>query len=573
MSRSIFQRAAGGLVERRWIGWGLALLLIAASAMLGWQRERNIAADQSRQADVQASILSGSVAGALAFDDEATMDEYLNALRVDNDILAAGIYDEQGRLVAGFSKDEGMLPKTVYVHGPRIDGLELSVVRAVTQEDLQLGSVYLRMSLEPLSARLSRYAGIGIVVVMSALLIAILSASNAKAAATNRQLQEQVAARERAETALLQAQKLEALGRLTGGVAHDFNNLLMAASSGLELVERTNDPARHEQLKKGVRDALDHGARLTNQLLAFSRQSPVQTEIISVADRIDQLAELLDHSLRENVSVEFDVPAEVWPIEVDVSQFDVAVLNIAVNARDAMPDGGAIAISARNRPGGLDGKDAVEVKIEDEGAGMSPEVADKAFEPFFTMKDVGQGTGLGLSQVYGFTRSAGGTVSIASEPGAGTIVTMTFPRSRPADATRPASPAPATARIDGLTVLLVEDDPSLSDLVGQMLEDLGSTVIRTRTARAALRAFAGGEVDLAISDMVMPGGMNGLALARRLREKDNRMPVVLMTGYSASAADATAEGFTLLRKPFTFETLAARLASAIEGAAKGGADG
>jgi CheY-like chemotaxis protein len=373
---------------------------------------------------------------------------------------------------------------------------------------------------------------------------------------------------------LVQAQKLEALGQLTGGVAHDFNNLLMAASSGLELIERTNDQQRKDQLRKGVRDALDHGARLTHHLLAFSRQSPVQTEVISVASRIDQLAELLDRSLRENVSVSFDIPSDIWPIEVDTSQFDIAVLNIAVNARDAMPNGGAIVISARNLPGGLDGADAVEIRIEDEGTGMSPETAEKAFEPFFTMKDVGQGTGLGLSQVYGFTRSAGGAASIASEPGAGTIVSMTFPRCVRSDERREPQPGPKpTIRIEHKSVLLVEDDAALSDFVGQMLEELGSTVIRARSARAALRAFAGGQVDLAISDMVMPGSMDGLALARRLREKDGQLPILLMTGYSAAAADAAAEGFVVLRKPFSFETLAAHLTSAIEASGQDGAAG
>jgi CheY-like chemotaxis protein/anti-sigma regulatory factor (Ser/Thr protein kinase) len=323
-----------------------------------------------------------------------------------------------------------------------------------------------------------------------------------------------------------------------------------------------------------VRDALDHGARLTHHLLAFSRHSPIETEVISVGGRIDGLAELLDHSLRENISVSFDIAADVWPIEVDSSQFDIAVLNIAVNARDAMPNGGEIVISARNLPGGLEGKDAVELRIEDEGTGMSPEAAEKAFEPFFTMKDVGQGTGLGLSQVYGFTRSAGGTATIASEVGAGTIVTLTFPRSAPADAPKTAQPAPRpTVPVNDKCILLVEDDASLSDFVGQMLEELGSTVIRARSARAALRAFAGANVDLAISDMVMPGSMDGLALARRLREKNDRLPVLLMTGYSEAAADAAAEGFVVLRKPFTFETLAARLTAAIEAAPQPGAQG
>jgi CheY-like chemotaxis protein len=195
---------------------------------------------------------------------------------------------------------------------------------------------------------------------------------------------------------------------------------------------------------------------------------------------------------------------------------------------------------------------------------MAAETAERAFEPFFTMKDVGQGTGLGLSQVYGFARAAGGTASLASEPGAGTIVTMTFPRSTLADGEKPAEPtAPAPLRLDDRQVLLVEDDPALSDLVGQMLEQLGASVIRARSARAALRAFAGSPVDLLVSDMVMPGSMDGLALVRRLREKNDQLPVVLMTGFSSAAGEAATEGFLVLRKPFTLQALAAQLSDAL----------
>jgi CheY-like chemotaxis protein len=330
-------------------------------------------------------------------------------------------------------------------------------------------------------------------------------------------------------------------------------------------MDRAREPERRERLKLGVREALDHGARLTQHLLAFARRTPLQKEVVVIGNRIDKLAQLLDRALREDISVKFDIAGDLWPIEVDVSQFDIAMLNIALNSRDAMPNGGQVRITAHNRPGALEGEDAVEIGIEDQGEGIPAEAIEKAFEPFFTTKDVGQGTGLGLSQVYGFAHAAGGSVSISSEPGQGTRVAMLFPRSRFPDAiyrhgTRPSSPVPVL----GLRVLLVEDDPALNDLVSQMLQELGSIVTRATSAASALKASPDAKIDLVLSDMVMPGDMDGLDLARELRKRNGAVPVVLMTGYSTAAGLATDEGFTVLRKPFDFETLTARLSEAVE---------
>jgi CheY-like chemotaxis protein/anti-sigma regulatory factor (Ser/Thr protein kinase) len=330
-------------------------------------------------------------------------------------------------------------------------------------------------------------------------------------------------------------------------------------------MDRAKEAERREKLKQGVREALDHGARLTQHLLAFARRAPLQKEVVVISNRIDKLAQLLDRALREDISVKFDIADDLWPIEVDLSQFDIAILNIGLNARDAMPSGGQLCITAHNRPRALEGEDAVEIALEDQGEGISREAIEKAFEPFFTTKDVGQGTGLGLSQVYGFAHAAGGTVAISGEPDKGTKVTMLFPRSRFPDAiyrngTRPSSPAPVL----GLRVLLVEDDPALNDLVSQMLQELGSIVTRANSAASALAAAAEATVDLVLSDMVMPGDMDGLDLARELRKRDGEVPVVLMTGYSTAAGLATDEGFTVLKKPFDFETLTARLSEAVD---------
>jgi signal transduction histidine kinase/CheY-like chemotaxis protein len=544
------------MLERRWITGGIAVLLLAVSLLLGWQWEQRENANQVRQVTVQARILAGSVAGALAFDDYQTTSEYLLALRVNKNIEAAGVYNAEGKLVAGFAKPGEAVPQDIERAGPRIVGSELVVTEPVQQANLELGTVYLRSIVEPLSARLSRYVAIGIILLLAAALIALLGASNAAAVAANRQLLDQIAARETAETALRQAQKMEALGQLTGGVAHDFNNLLMAASSGLELLGRAKDQERRDKLAEGMRNALDRGAQITQQLLAFSRRAPLNSEVLKLGEHIDKLASLLDHSLRENVSVRFALPRDLWPVEVDVSQFDVAVLNLAVNAKDAMPHGGLVCIAATNRPGALDGRDAVEISVEDDGVGMSPEALEKAFEPFFTTKGVGRGTGLGLSQVYGFAQAAGGSVSIASEPGNGTTISLLLPRSLPRPATE--EPAPAGERhasLEGLRVLLVEDDPNLNELVGQMLAEQGTQVLAAASAAEGLDMFETNAVDAVLSDMVMPGEMGGLDLARRMRALRKDFPVVLMTGYSAAAEPAAAEGFTVLRKPFTMATL------------------
>jgi signal transduction histidine kinase/CheY-like chemotaxis protein len=571
VSAPVLQRFAGQLLERRWITGGIALLLLLASLLLGWQWERRESADQVRQVTVQARILAGSIAGALAFDDYQTASEYLMALRENKNIEAAGVYNAGGDLVAGFAKPRETVPRKVQREGPRIEGADLVVVEPVRQANLELGAVYLRSLVEPISARLSRYVAIGTILLLAALLIALLGASNAAAAAANRQLLEQIAAREQAESQLRQAQKMEALGQLTGGVAHDFNNLLMAASSGLELMQRAKDQERRDKLAEGMRNALDRGAQITRQLLAFSRHTPVNSEVLRLAEHIDKLAGLLDHSLRENVSVRFAIPDGVWPVEVDVSQFDVAILNLAVNARDAMPRGGQICITAANRPGGLAAGDAVEIAIEDEGIGMTAEEAEKAFEPFYTTKEVGRGTGLGLSQVYGFVQSAGGTVAIASEVGKGTTVTMRLPRALPDDVTTAevAGTAPHES-LRGLRVLLVEDDPNLNALIAEMLAEQGSEVLAATSAADGLALFEREAIDAVLSDMVMPGEMGGLDLARRLRTIRSDFPVVLMTGYSAAAGPAAAEGFAVLRKPFTMLALAGTLQESLRKGGRGG---
>ncbi len=544
----------------------LAILLLLGSLALALHNEQLARDEFSRQLEVRAEILAASVTAALAFDDRATAQDYMDALRADPSIDAAGAYDVAGRLVAGFATSGAKLPGAGQIPPTHWADGRLIVTVPILQNGTRLGTVYLSAATEPWTRRVSRYVGIGIILLMSALLVAGLGSSYAAATAANRRLKDEMEARREAEEALRQSQKMEAMGQLTGGVAHDFNNLLMVASSGLELLERVQDPARRERVKQGIRQAIDSGSKLTQQLLTFARRSPMNAEVIALAARIGDLRDMLDRSLREDITVEIDLPDDLWPVEVDPSQLEVAILNIAVNARDAMPDGGRICIFARNAPGEAGGRDEVHLSVRDEGKGVPPELMGKLFEPFFTTKGVGRGTGLGLSQVYGFARSSGGTAVIESEQGRGTTVTLVLPRAfklpaRPVEAQRAAEEiAPGNHLI-----LLVEDDPHVSELVTDMIEELGYSSVSRPNAAEALAAMEEGLMpDLLLSDMVMPGAMNGLDLARTVRTRWPGVAILLMTGYSAAASAVVEEEIELLTKPYRMEQLSAKLSRLLE---------
>jgi signal transduction histidine kinase/CheY-like chemotaxis protein len=549
------------------VAFGAAAAILIASLALAVQNENLGRAEKGRQMSVQAEILAGSLAAPLAFDDGDAAREYINALRANPDIEAAGAYDPKGRLVAGFTRI-GALPPANRVGPPSYEGGDLVVTAEVKQGGSRLGSVYLRTATESWSRRALRYLGIALIMVMASLLVAVLGASYASVSEAHRKLKQESDGREKAEEALRQSQKMEAMGQLTGGVAHDFNNLLMVASSGLDLMDRTTDPVRRDRLKQGIRQAIDRGASLTQQLLAFSRRSPLNPEVVDLGARSRGMHPLLERSLREDISVVIEAQPGLWPVEVDPSQLEVAVLNIALNARDAMPNGGTITLRCENVPGdAAHSGDRVRLSIGDTGAGVAPELLSRVFEPFFTTKGVGQGTGLGLSQVYGFARASGGEAQIESEVGKGATVSILLPRSAKS---LPAAPAPAPtaepAPARPLRVLLVEDDDNVAGLVAEMLGEIGYGAVRAPTADAALeRLRRDGPFDIVFSDMVMPGDKSGLDLAHDIARERPDLPVVLTTGYSAAAAAAAAEGLRLLVKPYRIETLAAELQAAMAG--------
>ncbi len=370
--------------------------------------------------------------------------------------------------------------------------------------------------------------------------------------------------RARAEEDLRQAQKLEALGQLTGGVAHDFNNLLMIVQAGLNMLERRDDRAHRDMLVGRMREAVTRGANLTRQLLAFSRRQDLAPEAVDFVDHLSEMADLLDRSLGGDVHIALDLAGDLAPVFVDPNELQLALLNLSVNARDAMPLGGTITIRAENGADGDAAGDCVRISVIDVGEGMTPEVQARVFEPFFTTKDIGKGSGLGLAQVHGFARQSGGHVEIESAPGKGTRVTLVLPRSE----TRAASAHPPEpglradrAKGDAGHILLVEDDDEVGALIIEMLEHLGWHVTRASSAQAALGALANGrKVDLLFSDVMMPGGMNGVELAHAARARRPDLPVVLMSGYAENVSrDAEQSGIPLIAKPFSLDRLAAVL--------------
>ncbi len=389
----------------------------------------------------------------------------------------------------------------------------------------------------------------------------------------NQELRTQMDERAQIEETLRQAQKIEAIGQLTGGIAHDFNNLLMVISGGLDMLDRRADPARRERLMDGMRQAAQRGTALTRQLLAFSRRQSLAPESVDLVLRISRMRELLDRSLSGDVKVRVRFTPDLWPVEVDPGELELVILNLAVNARDAMPDGGSILIEASNAPDevvlGITG-DFVRLSVTDSGTGIPEEVRTRVFDPFFTTKEIGKGSGLGLAQVYGFARQSGGTVWIESECGHGTSVIMLLPRSERIpdlpDGHELVEDTAADASVG--TVLLVDDDEEVAALVGEMLEHLGYRVTHAASATDALGALANAcKVDIVFSDVMMPGGMNGVELAREIRTRALGVPVLLTSGYAEAAQkSAAAEGVHVLAKPYRLEELATALREAIEGA-------
>jgi two-component system, NtrC family, sensor kinase len=384
-----------------------------------------------------------------------------------------------------------------------------------------------------------------------------------------RRLHDEAERREAAEAALRQAQRLEAIGQLTGGVAHDFNNLLMIVSGSVQRLRRDLTSEKHTRLLDMITNATNRGESLTRQLLAFSRRQMLNPSVIDLAQRLPEIKEMLNRSLRGDVTTEVVVPQGSCAVKVDPSEFELALLNLAVNARDAMPHGGSLTITAR--PVLLKGKateeglqgEFVAIRVADTGAGIPADALPHVFEPFFTTKEVGKGTGLGLSQVYGFAKQSGGTATVTSTVGRGTVITLYLPRTREAPAAASAQAEPAAAAARAGTALLVEDNPEVAEVAAAYFQQLGYLVKQVTNAREALELLGNdAKIDLVFSDILMPGGMNGLELGHTIRRLYPAMPVLLVTGYSDSFRDAVEQGFVVLQKPFDLAGLEQKLREA-----------
>jgi signal transduction histidine kinase len=375
------------------------------------------------------------------------------------------------------------------------------------------------------------------------------------------------AALHESEEKLQQSQKMEAVGQLTGGLAHDFNNLLLVVIGNLDqLIEsKKNDPAVQE-LANHALEAAQRGADLTQSLLAFARRQPLRPRRIAINDLVSGVARLLSRTLGERVEVVLELTPEIWPVVADPAQLEAALTNLATNARDAMPRGGRLTIVTANRhldeDYGLQHEDVTAgdyamIEVSDTGIGMSPEVSEKIFDPFFTTKGRGQGTGLGLSMVFGFIKQSGGHINVYSEPGVGTTFRLYLPRDR--EAVEPVQRPGAAAGIagGGEIVLVVEDNPALRRVVVLQLTTLGYRIREVENAAAALAILESNEpIDLLFADVVMPGKLDGYDLVRIVRERWPRIKVVLTSGFPGSHSDRDAPGVPLLTKPYRRDDLA-----------------
>ncbi|HSX61856.1 MAG TPA: ATP-binding protein [Tahibacter sp.] len=401
-----------------------------------------------------------------------------------------------------------------------------------------------------------------------------------KVAERTAELNAEIATRARVEAALRQSQKMEAIGQLTGGIAHDFNNMLTGVIGSLDIVRMRLNGGQADGIAEFVQLALasaNRAASLTQRLLAFSRRQSLDSKPIDINQLVDSLGDLLRRTMGERISVVLELDAALPAGIADASELESAILNLAINARDAMPDGGRLCVSTRvvvadaparpDKPALKPGRYIV-ISVSDSGVGMTPELLDKVFEPFFTTKPLGQGTGLGLSMVYGFAQQSGGEVRIDSTPGAGTTVSLFLPATEDAAESAEKPPAGIDRNGDGQCVLLVEDDEAVRTLVKVVLEQLGYVAIEASEALVAIPVLASARrIDLMISDVGLPG-MNGRELAEVARKHRPDLPILFATGYAENAAIRASflgSNMAMITKPFTIELLAAKIGEMLGG--------
>ncbi len=572
------------------------IALLVAGVLMARFIDRSTTRQQVSQVSAQARVLASTVTAALAFNDQKAAQEYVNAIRANPEVEAAAVYDLKGNLFASYPAKGVNLPRHVVPAPPTISHDRLEVAVPVVQRGTALGTVYLRSYTEPMARRVQRYGLIALLVTMVSVVVAVLAVTHralsrahlelaahaAELATVNHDLEMQIGQREKVEEALRQAQKMEAIGQLTGGVAHDFNNLLQVILGNLErLAPRLRGTGADDELRRLIDAASRAAARaatLTQRLLAFSRRQPLMPTTLDVNRLVVGMSELISRTLGEAIRTETLLSGNVWRVSADENQLESALLNLAVNARDAMPTGGRLTIETRNvtldeaYAGSQDGVqpgDYVQIAVTDTGTGMTKDVVERAFDPFFTTKGIGQGTGLGLSQVYGFVRQSGGHVRIYSKPDQGTTVKLYLPR-QPAVPVRESTsmPAPVPRGVSTETILVVEDEPDVRVFARDTLRGLGYGVREAGDSKAALDIIEHEpEVRLLLTDIGLPGGIDGRELADEVRRRRPDLKVLFTTGYARDATIRNVRPGTtveLLSKPFNAAELARKVRTVLD---------
>ena len=572
-----------------------AVLLLVAGATMIVFNERAYRMQKLDEVKAEGRILASTVTAALVFNDRKAAQEYVDALQANPEVRAAAVYDADRRYFAGYAPPGNPAPPgTVRLGAPVFDGNRLIVTEPVQQGRSAIGAVYLAIVTEPFAQRVERYGIIFLLLTMAALVSGVLAvaqsalnrvnralATQAQALAdANDELHAQIEEREKVEEVLRQSQKMEAIGQLTGGVAHDFNNILQIILGNLDALDRVMRAQEESGFAKECRRWLaaairagERAATLTHRLLAFARRQPLDPKPLDPNRLVTGMSELLHRTLGERITIETVLAGGLWKVSADANQLENALLNLAVNARDAMPQGGKLTIETANtyldeayggenevKPGQY-----VQIAVTDTGTGMTKDIVAKAFDPFFTTKDIGQGTGLGLSQVYGFVKQSAGHVKIYSEPGEGTTVKLYLPRllEGAAAAEVGAEERRVPGATEGETVLVVEDDPHVRASTVEMVRALGYIVLEAADGRAALRLLdAEPGVRLLFTDVGLPDGMNGRQLADEACRRRPQLKVLYATGYARNAIvhqDRLDPGVELLAKPFTYAGLAKKI--------------
>lgn len=567
----------------------MALLLLLFGLLVVTQADRTYRDEQAQRAGIRASVVAASVSAAVDFSDIEAAREAIAPFRTDPAARVVAVYDAGGRLLTGISQHGAALPARL--PGTAAPGSMAEGRAAVQSGGKRIGTVYLLSDIEPFARRLTRYALISVLAVMAALIVLIFGLSqaalrraNLELLETNQELIEQMAQRERAENELRQVQKMESIGQLTGGIAHDFNNMLAIVIGSLDIAERrfATNPDRARTAIAHALEGANRAASLTKRLLAFARRSPLQPQPIDANQLVANMSELLRRTLGEGIVIETVLAGGLWRSHADPGQLENAILNLCVNARDAMDGNGRLTIETLNAHlddsyaaahAGVAAGQYSTLVITDNGPGMPREVIERAFEPFFTTKSVGKGTGLGLAQVYGFVRQSGGHVKIYSEEGQGTAIKIYLPRYfGPAEiAAAPEAAEDLPRGRPGELILVVEDEDQVRRMSVDALQELGYDVLEASGGEAALALIRErADIRLLFTDVVMPD-INGRQLADQAQALRPALPVLYTTGYTRNAVvhnGVVDSDVFFIPKPFTIEQLARKLRAVLDTAAQ-----